>query len=1067
MATAEISPASTASRRQFGPGPLTHVVLPLFLLAGLVAGIAAAVVYAYLWYTASTGPGKQLISRRLEEPLKLGTHEFNPYVWIAVLIPILVLGLFYVVWMYIRDGGSIGWPWGTFLGTLRCTVYALLAIIFMLPSVQAWDETRSESKVVVVFDASLSMVLSRDDVPDGRPLDQLPTRQDKVLKFLDDERINFFGRLLERNPVTAYRFGRHLDENYLVLDKTGRLWARAEWEENLRNPPQPGVKPPEDQVKKWTPEDRKHWLKPSVDIAIPGDLKDEDREKLVKEQELNQRLFTGTNLGDPLLNVFGRELSNMVQGIVVFTDGRSTEGTAQAIKELSERARKAEVPIFVVAVGEDREKVKIEIADLRVPEQIRPEDKFRATVDVTAEGLDEKERTELKVELDIQRFDRKDGKPRGEIILVETKPNGVPTGNEINLGQKVTLSQTNLKFTASAPPRAQADFPLDAATLAGAKATEGMKVEFKEDPEGELRFTARVAKNVREDFAGKEHKSDPASVQVVKRPLRVFLFAGGPMRDYQFVRTLLVREMDKSRAEVSIYLQPAPGQTEPRKGRVQDVPPDRLLMRFPDKLEDEKAVAVEDKFYNLAAYDVIVAFDPDWTQLSEQQLQLIERWVGTHGGGLVVIGGPVNTLQLARPGAHRDKVKPILDIYPVVLKDARIDELDRKTTEPWRLNFPGANAEMEFLKLDEDAPADKPLQGWEDFFAGRQKGVPDSPTSKHGFYNFYPVQQKKDGAIVVATFSDPLAKLADGSEQPYLAVMPYGSGKTVWLGSGETWRLRQHKESFHERFWTKLARYAGSGNLTRVNRRVVINMGRTFKANNYVPIEAQLFGPDLKPLPESAVPKLTLKLPAGVVDKELSKEIKLTAKPRSGGEWNGWFATRLLVKAPGEYTLELKADEISDTASQKFTVKEANPELDNTRPDFQTLRELASDAGTVMGRVSEDVRKELKERLARRRAAQPGAPDAKPAAPDAKEAAVEERLRLYFDLSNAELIPRCLKTEERMQRNRGAIDDLWDGGFTIWNREPPQPPIKMSWVLTIVAGLLSVEWLSRKLLRLA
>ena len=94
-------------------------------------------------------------------------------------------------------------------------------------------------------------------------------------------------------------------------------------------------------------------------------------------------------------------------------------------------------------------------------------------------------------------------------------------------------------------------------------------------------------------------------------------------------------------------------------------------------------------------YDAILAFDPDWTLLSEEQLRLVARWVDK-GGGLVAVGGPINTLQLARPGANRDKLKPILDLYPVILKDIRIEELDRTATESSRARR-------------------KPLSGWQEY----------------------------------------------------------------------------------------------------------------------------------------------------------------------------------------------------------------------------------------------------------------------------------------------------------------------------------------------------------------
>jgi hypothetical protein len=52
-------------------------------------------------------------------------------------------------------------------------------------------------------------------------------------------------------------------------------------------------------------------------------------------------------------------------------------------------------------------------------------------------------------------------------------------------------------------------------------------------------------------------------------------------------------------------------------------------------------------------------------------------------------------------------------------------------------------------------------------------------------------------------------------------------------------------------------------------------------------------------------------------------------------------------------------------------------------------------------------------------------------------------------------------------RNRGPIQDLWDDGFVVRDRQAPYEPIRISHVLLAAVGLLSLEWLTRKLLRLA
>ena len=64
---------------------------------------------------------------------------------------------------------------------------------------------------------------------------------------------------------------------------------------------------------------------------------------------------------------------------------------------------------------------------------------------------------------------------------------------------------------------------------------------------------------------------------------------------------------------------------------------------------------------------------------------------------------------------------------------------------------------MEFLKLAEEAGDKGPppfLADWKDFFGPIQ---PDGSVNR-GFFNFYPVENGKPGAQVVAHFADPTAK---------------------------------------------------------------------------------------------------------------------------------------------------------------------------------------------------------------------------------------------------------------------------------------------------------------------
>ncbi|HEY1380027.1 MAG TPA: hypothetical protein VGF55_24705, partial [Gemmataceae bacterium] len=851
------------------------------------------------------------------------------------------------------------------------------------------------------------------------------------------------GRLTEQNPVHVYRFGARLDEEAAVFDKDRSAWDAARWQSWLRHDFKAWVlQGLSDEGKEavrrtaafeadkpGSAEWAIGWLKLPAADTVPTDLNDADvakftdnRGKLDKRVEAARQLMLGTNVGESVLTLLNREANNPVRGVIVVSDGRSNLGSESAVEELRARARKDRIPVFTVLVGEDRQPVNIRITDLQTPEQTPPDEKFVVRAELDGEGLPDQE---AKVFLDVT-------KPEDE------KPTH-------------TLEAT-AKFLPGEPPHAQAEFTIDPEQLpADLKSEQSGR---KELVEGEWKFVVRVPKDKRELFAGKEHVSDAATVSVIKKPLRVLLVAGGPMKDYQFVRTLLVREKDAKRAELSVFLQ-----NEGRDGRaVQDVEPERMLNRFPTtlKVEDDPTEKPDDKYYNLARYDVIICFDPDWSEFTQDQLLLLQKWVDQQAGGLILVAGPVNTYQLARDDGS-GRLKPLIDLFPVIPGDIVLQSgpLRRSSKQPWRLNFPGANPDMEFLKLDDESKA--PLAGWPEFFDGSDK-TPEGGPPKRGFYSVYPIKSVKPGATVVATFGDPAAKL-DGKDHPWLVTQQFGKGRVVFVGSSELWRLRGYKDVYYERFWTKLGRYASAGGRTRQNRRGVLVMGRQFTAGQYVRVEAQLFGPSLEPLPKATKPKLVI-APAEGGER---REVEMAAKPGQG-EWAGWFQGRFLVPKAGDYKLELPIPSSADVLKGKFAVKESNPELDNTRPDPAALAALAGELEEVKGRLKDADYEALRARL---RGPKASAAEKLEPKPDGSSATGAESAKLLFPLPAADSIPPCLTAvPPQVSRNRGPVDDLWDDGPTLGHTEDGKP-IEVATLLFVVVGLLSAEWLGRKLLRLA
>src|SRR5262249_33672782 len=65
---------------------------------------------------------KELVWRRLAEPIHLGGLDLNPLLWVAVLFLVLAIGKFYVGWMYRRDSLAVGAGWASLLAFLRMSV---------------------------------------------------------------------------------------------------------------------------------------------------------------------------------------------------------------------------------------------------------------------------------------------------------------------------------------------------------------------------------------------------------------------------------------------------------------------------------------------------------------------------------------------------------------------------------------------------------------------------------------------------------------------------------------------------------------------------------------------------------------------------------------------------------------------------------------------------------------------------------------------------------------------------------------------------------------------------------
>lgn len=560
---------------------------------------------------------------------------------------------------------------------------------------------------------------------------------------------------------------------------------------------------------------------------------------------------TETRLGQALRQIVFDERNAPVSGIVVFSDGGQNAGPApEAALEL---AREAKIPIFTVGVGSRHQPGNVRVYELECPERAHPGDPYTITGLIQAQGMAGQTVSVELYQRDAERSDK-----------AAAAGSGTPAGSQtVTLGADGEVVPVTFQVTPTKVGRQ----------------TVGLRVRA---PQGDH----NPNDNLRE-----------ADLEVVDRKNRVLLVAGGPSREYQYLRTLLFR--DKS-ILLDVWLQSSTGNASQESHAI--------LSEFPSTREQ------------MFAYDCVVALDPNWKVLTPSQVDLLEQWVAEQGGGLVTAAGPVYTGE-AISGWVQDSspaMAKIKALYPVEFQ-RRFSLLEGESyasQEPWPLDFTREGQEAEFLWLEENASENQ--RAWQRFA---------------GVFSHYPVRGPKPGAIVYARFSDP--RSAQGGELPvYLAGQFYGSGRVFYLGSGELWRLRQVNPAYFERFYTKLIRQVTQGRLLRQSSRGMLAVDRDrYILGNTVKIRAQLTNAQLEPL---AAPEATLQVfaPDGRV-----QTLSLAADPSRAG----LFAGQLTVLQEGGYRLELPVPESNERLSRRLQVKLPDLERENPQLNSKLLQRIAEE----------------------------------------------------------------------------------------------------------------------------
>jgi len=198
-------------------------------------------------------------------------------------------------------------------------------------------------------------------------------------------------------------------------------------------------------------------------------------------------------------------------------------------------------------------------------------------------------------------------------------------------------------------------------------------------------------------------------------------------------------------------------------------------------------------------------------------------------------------------------------------------------------------------------------------------------TSFEGVYGYYAVKDPKPGARILARFSDPDTEL-DGQLPIYLANHFYGAGRVVFQASGEMWRVRAVDDTFFDQYYTKLIRWVSQGRLQRDSRRGVLLVDKDrCVLGDHISVRAILKDPQLRPLADAEV-AANLVLPDGQRTPLKMRQVKDTAR---GGMYSAQFTALL----EGDYRVEVNPPQSAGDELLVREVKARVPAREIERPE--------------------------------------------------------------------------------------------------------------------------------------
>lgn len=395
-----------------------------------------------------------------------------------------------------------------------------------------------------------------------------------------------------------------------------------------------------------------------------------------------------------------------------------------------------------------------------------------------------------------------------------------------------------------------------------------------------------------------EDNRQQTEIDVVDRKDRILLFASAPSRDYQFVCAQINRDKTMS---VDVYLPWA------QAGISQSA--DKILDKFPSTRSE------------MSEYDVVIAFDPDWRELSSEQIDILEYWVGRQGGGLMLFAGQIHQADIITGWVMDQGMDKVRTMYPVefLAQQASFEHRYHSGAVPYPLKLSRAGESAEFLHITNEQ--DTNINFWDRFA---------------GFYGFFAVKGVKPTATMLASSGAPDATKNESAA--LIVEQFYGAGRVIYFGSSELWRIRRVDEKAFEQIITKIVRYIGQGRLQRESDRGTLSTDKQrYSLGSMMQLRVTASDMQLNPLTLPTLPVEVLS-PTGML-----RMVDIMLDPNVPGT----YQTFLPLDMEGTWTIQWTIPGTDQKLARSVQVQMSDLERENPNRNEPLLQEIADRSGGV------------------------------------------------------------------------------------------------------------------------